>query len=330
MGREAIKTSPSHSMAMISLPPQDGNRPDGRLVHTYSIVARDPESGDLGVAVQSHWFSVGTVVAWARSGVGAVATQAMANPSFGPQGLTLMGEGKNACEAVQEVLDADIGREFRQLAMIDSNGDCEAYTGAKCVAAAGHIVGDGFIVQANMMRSDRVWKAMAEAFTSSRGPLAERMLMALEAAEASGGDIRGSQSACLLVVRGRTTGDAWKDKLVDLRVDDAPDPIWELRRLLKVHRAYERMNQGDEALENGNMKLAMEHYSTAEAMFPENEEMAYWHAVTLANIGEVKASLPIFQQVFKVNADWKEMTPRLVPAGLLRVSPADLKKILGQ
>lgn len=315
---------------MTYLPPMDGNGPDGRMVHTYSIVARDPDTGDMGVAVQSHWFSVGTVVAWAQSGVGAVATQALANPAFGPQGLQLMGEGMNAGQAVRELLKADNGREFRQLAMVDSNGVCDVHTGAKCVAAAGHSVGEGFTVQANMMRSDRVWPAMAHAFRSSRGPLAERMLMALEAAEATGGDIRGSQSACLLVVRGTSTGQPWKDRLVDLRVDDAPQPIWELRRLLKVHRAYERMNQGDEALEGGDMALAMEHYSMAEAMFPENEEMAYWHAVTLSNVGEMKAALPIFAQVFRANPDWKEMTPRLVPAGLLKVSPTELKRILGQ
>jgi len=315
---------------MSSSPLFDGKKVDGRLVHTYSIVARDPETGEMGVAVQSHWFSVGTVVAWARSGVGAVATQAMANPSFGPQGLALMEEGKSAWQAVQEVIDADIGREFRQLAMVDAAGGCDAYTGSKCVAAAGHIVGEGFTVQANMMRSDRICPAMAHAFRSSRGPLAEKMLMALEAAEAAGGDIRGSQSACLLVVRGTSTQDASKDKLVDLRVDDSPDPIWELRRLLKIHRAYERMNLGDEELEKGNMALAMEHYSMAESMFPENEEMAYWHAVTLANLGELKTALPIFAKVFLANPDWREMTPRLAPAGLLRVSPDDLRSILEQ
>jgi len=200
-----------------------------KLAHTYSIVARDPQSGEMGVAVQSHWFSVGSIVPWAEAGVGAIATQSFVNVSFGPRGLQLLREGKTAAEVVKELIAADEGRDVRQLAIVDSKGNVAAHTGAKCVPEAGHHIGDNYSVQANLMLNDRVWPAMAEAFEASSGPLAERMIVALEAAQEAGGDIRGKQSAALVVVKARSTGKIWEDRVIDLRVEDHSEPVQELK-----------------------------------------------------------------------------------------------------
>lgn len=301
---------------------------DSPFTYTYSIVAYDPVTGDMGVAVQSHWFSVGTVVSWGEAGVGVVATQSFANVSFGPRALELLKQGKTPQEVIDELISTDEGRDFRQLAVLDAKGNAASFTGKKCIQPAGNIVGEGFSVQANLMANDKVWPAMAEAFKNSTGPLAERMLIALEAAENAGGDIRGRQSAALLVVRGKSTGKVWEDRLVDLRVDDNPEPLVELRRLLKVHRAYEHMNNGDLAVEKNDMETAMKEYSTAMEMFPENLEMKYWTAITLANNGKFDEALPMLKDVFSQNKNWKELTPRLIPNGLLNVNEAQLRKIL--
>ncbi|NWF89573.1 MAG: DUF1028 domain-containing protein [Ignavibacteriaceae bacterium] len=301
---------------------------DSPFAHTYSIVAYDPETGDMGVAVQSHWFSVGTIVSWGEAGVGVVATQSFVNPSFGPRGLEMLKQGKTPQQIVDELIASDEGREFRQLAVLDAKGNASSFTGKKCIQPAGNIVGDGFSVQANLMANDKVWPAMAEAFKNSKGPLAERMLTALEAAENAGGDIRGKQSAALLVVRGKSTGKIWDDRLVDLRVDDNPEPLVELRRLLKVHRAYEHMNNGDLAVEKNDMEKAMLEYSAAMQMFPENLEMKYWTAITLANNGKFNEALPMLKDIFAKDKNWKELTSRLIPSGLLNVTKDDLEKIM--
>ncbi|MEW5842545.1 MAG: DUF1028 domain-containing protein [Bacteroidota bacterium] len=301
---------------------------DSPFAHTYSIVAFDPQTGEMGVAVQSHWFSVGTSVTWGEAGVGVIATQSFVNASFGPRGLELLKKGMSPQEVVDELIESDDGRDFRQLAVLDSKGRAASYTGSKCIQPAGNIVGDGFSVQANLMSTDKVWPAMAEAFKNSKGPLAERMLTALEAAQKAGGDIRGKQSAAMLVFRGKSTGKAWEDKLVDLRVDDNPNPLIELKRLLKVHRAYEHMNNGDLQTEKNNMAKAMEEYSVAMKMFPDNLEMKYWTAVTLANNGRLKEALPMFKEVFAKDKNWKTLTPRLIPNGLLKVNDKQLKEIM--
>ena len=298
------------------------------FAHTFSIVARDPGTGEMGVAVQSHWFSVGTEVTWAEAGVGAIATQSFVNVSFGPRGLEMLKKGITAQEVVDSLLASDEGREFRQVAVIDSKGNAASFTGKKCIQPAGNIVGDNFSAQANLMINDKVWPAMAEAFKNAKGPLAERMMAALEAGRKAGGDIRGKQSAAMLVVRGESTGKIWQDRLIDLRVEDSPEPIKELKRLLKMHRAYEHMNAGDLAVEKNDMQLALKEYSTAEEMFPDNAEMKYWHAVTLANNGKVDESLPMFRKVFKMDGNWRTLTPRLVPPGLLTVDEKDLKRII--
>ena len=298
------------------------------LVATYSIVARDPETGEMGVAVQSHWFSVGSIVSWGEAGVGVVATQSFVNPAFGPDGLELLKSGMTAEQVVDKLIAEDEGRDVRQLAILDVNGNVKSYTGKNCIPGAGNIIGENYSVQANLMLNDKVPGAMSKAFEESTGPLAERMMAALFAAEKVGGDIRGKQSAAILIVKGKSSGKVWEDRLMDLRVEDDPYPLEKLERLIKIHRAYGHMNAGDLAVEHGDMELAMKEYSAAEKMFPDNEEMKYWHAVTLATNGDVEGSLPLFKDVFKKNENWKILTPRLVPVGLLKISNEDLKKIL--
>lgn len=305
-----------------------GNEP---LAHTYSIVAIDPETGEMGAAVQSNWFSVGTLVIWGEAGVGVVATQSFVNPAYGPEGLQLMGMGFSPEQAIQMLTGKDEGRAFRQVGMLNAKGQAASFTGEKCIEAAGHYVGQGYAAQANLMDNDKVWPAMAEAFEASKGqPLAERMLAALDAAQASGGDIRGKQSAAMIVVGARQAPQPWQGRLVDLRVDDHPEPLNELRRLLRVHRAYEHMNRGDLAVEAGDVEKARMEYSAAEAMFPDNLEMKYWHAIALANSGKLNEALPLFAEIFRKGANWRELTPRLMKNGLLTVDEKTLQLILAQ
>ncbi len=300
------------------------------LAHTFSIVARDPKTGDMGVAVQSNWFSVGSIVSWAEAGVGAIATQSFVNVSFGPCGLALLKEGKTAPEALKILLESDEGRDVRQVAIVDAHGNVAAHTGAKCIPAAGHIAGDNYSVQANLMLNESVWPAMDKAFRETSGPLAERMVAALEAAQKAGGDIRGQQSAAIVVVRGKSTGKIWEDRLIDLRVEDHPHAVQEIKRVLRVHRAYEYMNQGDMALEHNDIEGALKLYSTAESMFPDNLEMQFWHAVCLANANRVDEALPMFRSIFRKNSNWKTLVTRLPGVGLLTVPPQDLRRIKQQ
>lgn len=295
-----------------------------RPTHTYSIVARDPMTGQLGVAVQSHWFSVGSIVSWAEAGVGAVATQSFVDPSYGKLGLELMRAGKSAPETLRSLLAGDENRDVRQVAMIDAEGRVAAHTGAKNIQAAGHLVGRNYSVQANLMLNERVWPAMAKAFEATKGDLADRMMAALEAAERAGGDIRGRQSAALVVVTGKPTGKAWTDRIFDLRVDDSPEPLKELRRLLTLQRAYNHMNAGDLALEHKDNAKALREYGAAQKLVPGNVEMTYWHAVALVNMGRVSDALPLFKRVFQMDKNWAVLTPRLVKSGLL----PDDKKII--
>lgn len=300
-----------------------------KRAHTFSIVARDPATGEMGVAVQSHWFGVGRLVAWARAGVGAVATQAMVEVAYGPRGLALMAQGKSAPETLAELLAADGGRELRQVAMVDAQGRVAAHTGARCIAEAGHIVGDAFSVQANMMLNDRVWPAMHQAYLQAKGDLAERLVCALEAAQDAGGDVRGQQSAAILVVPAQATDRPWDDVVVELRVEDHPAPIAELRRLLTVHRAYSRMNRGDELLGKGQVEEAMSEYRAAAELVPDIAELPFWHAVTLADMGRVDEALPIFRDVFAREPNLALLVQRLPASGLLRDDPQMMTQILG-
>jgi uncharacterized Ntn-hydrolase superfamily protein len=289
------------------------------LVHTFSIVARDPATGDLGVAVQSHWFSVGSVVTWAEAGVGAVATQSFAEPAYGMHGLELMRAGRAAPDVLDELVMKDAMRNGRQVAMIDAQGRVSAFTGTSAIQAAGHRVGRDYSVQANLMANEKVWPAMATAFEAAKGDLAERMLAALEAGQAAGGDIRGRQSAAIVVVRGKGTGRPWAgaDRLFDLRVEDHPQPIRELRRLVQLQRAYTHANRGDELMTQQKVAEAMTEYAEASRLAPAVVELPFWQAVTLASIGRIAEAEPIFKMVFAKEPVWAELVARLPAAGLL-------------
>lgn len=302
----------------------------GPLVHTYSIVARDTLAGEMGVAVQSHWFSVGPVVPWAEAGVGAVATQSLTDISYGPLGLDLMRAGKSAKQALRALLAADEHPEFRQVAMMDAAGVIAAHTGESCIAEAGHIVGTDYSVQANLMLNDDVWPAMAEAFERTEGELAERMLAALEAAQEAGGDIRGQQSAAILIVRMEPTGRVWQDRLIDLRVEDHPHPVEELRRLLNLQRAYDHETKGDDYLAQDDLDAALREYTAAAALAPDNIELVFWQAISLINVGRESEALPLFKKVFEADKNWAILTPRLIDSGLLKVDEETLRRILEQ
>jgi uncharacterized Ntn-hydrolase superfamily protein len=298
------------------------------FAHTYSIVARDAKTGEMAVGVQSHWFSVGPLVAWGKSGVGVVATQSFVNPAFGPEGLRLLDQDYTPEEAVESLVNNDDGRDFRQLAILGKSGDNAAYTGAKCVAEAEHVNGNNFSVQANMMLNNEVVPAMAQAFTENVNlPLAERVVAVLKAAQDAGGDIRGKQSAALIVVGPDKVEESWKDKKIDLRVDDHENPIKELDRLLKTARAYEFMNRGDVAMEEGNVEKALEEYGTAESMFPDNLEMRFWKAVALANSDRLEEAKQIFDRIFDEDENWRTMLKRLPKAGLIGVTEEELEML---
>ena len=300
------------------------------FAHTFSIVARDPQTGDMAVGVQSHWFSVGTSVSWAEAGVGAIATQSFVNKSFGLRGLNLLKSGKSAQETLDILLSDDAGKEVRQVGIVDKNGNVAVHTGKNCVDYAGHIKGTQFSVQSNMMLTNKVPNAMAKAFEANAHlPLAERVLKAMEAAQAVGGDIRGKQSAALLVVNATDTGKPWDDNhKVDLRVDDHQMPLVELARLLKVQRAYEHMNEGDLAVEKNDMKKAMEEYGAAMKMFPKNLEMQYWTAIALANSHQTAKASAMLKKIYAKDINWLEMTKRLPKVGLLTVSANEYQQLL--
>ncbi len=303
-------------------------RHPSRPVHTYSIVARDPETGQLGVAVQSHWFSVGPIVPWAEAGVGAVATQSIVEVSYGPLGLELMRAGKSAPDALKSLLASDPQGEYRQVAMIDAQGRVAAHTGRLCIAEAGHKIGHQYSVQANLMLKNTVWEAMARAFETTRGDLADRLLAALEAAENEGGDIRGRQSAALIVVSGKPTGRPWEDRLFDLRVEDHPAPVAELKRLVRLKRAYDHMNKGDEYFSKQEIEGALREYAAAEALVPDNVEMVFWHAVAMVNARREDEALPLFKRVFAADRNWATLVPRLPSSKLLPDDPQVIRKIL--
>ncbi len=287
--------------------PMIANRP----INTFSIVAFDAASGEMGVAVQSHWFSVGSVVTWAEAGAGVVATQSFADPAYGPRGLALMKSGIKAEAALKALLSADKSEAVRQVAFIDAEGTIAAHTGTKCIESAGHHAGEHYSVQANMMENDKVVPAMWKAFEAAKGDLAERMMLALEAAQEAGGDVRGRQSAAMLIVKIKGTGRPWADRVLELRVEDHEYPLKELRRLLTINRGYEQMNLGDAALEKQDMATALKHYSAAAAFVPGNIEILYWQAVMLATNNHLDKALPIFREVFSKDKRWMELTKRL-------------------
>lgn len=301
-----------------------------RPCHTYSIVARDSATGELGVAVQSHWFSVGSLVTWAEAGVGAVATQATVDAGYGTKGLALMRNGLSAPEALKQLLAEDKLADVRQVAMVDAQGRAAAHTGKLCIQEAGHTVGNGFTTEANLMLKSTVWDAMNRAFKKATGSLTERLLVALEAAEAEGGDIRGRQSAAILVVSGTHTGKPWAgaDIRVSLRVEDSAEPLKELRRLVRLQQAYSFADKGDEYFAKNEIEKANEAYRTAETLAGGNVELAFWRAVTLASSGKVDEAMPVFRTVFAADIRWATLLPRLPKSNLFPNDEALIKKIL--
>jgi uncharacterized Ntn-hydrolase superfamily protein len=299
-----------------------------RPTSTYSIVAIDKKEGLMGVAVQSHWFSVGSVVPWAEAGVGVVATQSIAEISYGVLGLLLMKNGKTPEQALKALMTVDSSPEVRQVAMLSADGNIATHTGKNCIPEAGHTVGENFSVQANLMKSKEVWPAMASAFSEANGNLVERMLAALEAAEYAGGDIRGRQSAAIVVVKTKASNEPWKDKVVDLRVEDHPDPIGELKRLVRIHKAYEHANKGDELMAAGRLSEAMKEYELASKEAPEIEELKFWQATTMLNHGMVKEAKEILIDIFSMNKDWKQVLRVLPKVGFLSIDEQTLNSIL--
>ena len=305
-------------------------QPPMRPVHTYSIVARDPATGDLGVAVQSHWFNVGAMVPWAEAGVGAVATQSFVDPSYGRLGLDLMRAGKSAPEALKALLAADPERETRQVAMVDAKGRVAVHTGALCIAEAGSEAGDGFSCQANMMGRPTVWPAMAKAYRDAKGDLADRLLAALRAAEGEGGDFRGRQAAAILVVPAKSDGKPWAERRFDLRVEDHPNPVVELGRLAKLQRAYLLMNDGDGFAATNKWKEAKDAYEAAAALAPHIVELPFWKAVGLTMAGRLEEALPVFKDVFRKEPVWRGAVRRLAKVKMLPQDEAILRRIEAQ
>lgn len=292
----------------------------GIPVTTYSIVARDPATGDMGVAVQSHYFSVGPTVIWAEPGVGAIATQSLVEVSYGPLGLGLMRNGKTSQEALQALLAVDKGRDGRQVAMIDTKGTVAVHTGPKSIAAAGHKAGDNYSCQANLMAKDTVWPAMAKAYENTKGTLAERMVAALEAAEAEGGDIRGKQSVAIVVVSGKKTNDFWKDWILDLRVEDNPEPLKELRRLMAIRSSLQHTSEADASLEKKDFTTAEKEWKEVMRLAPDYTELWFWHALSLYKAGKEKEALDLLAKVYAREPVWLEVIDRLPAAEII---PAD-------
>jgi len=302
-----------------------------QFAHTYSIIARDEKTGEMGVAVQSHWFSVGPLVAWGKSGVGVVATQSFVNPSYGPNGLSLMESGSKAETALKALIARDDGEAFRQVAFLDVYGNTAVHTGSRCIESASHFNTENLSVQANMMLNDEVVPAMKAAFYKFKDlPLAERMLEVLKAAQSSGGDIRGKQSAALLVVKPEKVEFEWEDKSVDLRVDDSDSPLLELERLLNVHRGYEWMNKGDLAIEANDKSLALRSYAMAEELLEGNIEVSYWKAISLWNMDMKDEAVYTLKGIFKKEPNWKKLTYRLIDSELIQATKKDLDKYFNE
>ncbi len=282
-----------------------------RPAGTFSIVARDPATGELGVGVQSHWFSVGSDVSWAEAAVGAVATQSFIEAAYGPRGLALMDSGKDPRAALDELLAADPNREVRQVAFIDSQGRTAVHTGKLCIPFAGHRSGENYSVQGNMLDSADVWVAMASEFEQTDGDLATRILAALKAGQQAGGDVRGKQSAALLVVKPVSDDNPWLNRVVDLRVEDHRQPIIELERLHNLRKAYDLANQGDGFLADRDFENAFEAYNSAVEIVPQNDELIFWRGAMLAQSGREAEALVDIRRAIELNPRWLKLLERI-------------------
>jgi uncharacterized Ntn-hydrolase superfamily protein len=300
---------------------------------TYSIVARDPETGRFGVAVQSHFLSVGPVVPWLEAGVGAIATQASVNISFGPIGLEMLRAGQTAEGVVASLTGGDERSAIRQVGVVDAEGRAAAHTGAECIPACGHRVGDGYTVQGNLLERETCWPAMADAYEAAltRGdPFVERLLLALEAAELEGGDVRGRQSAAIMVVDGEVRptqwhGHLWGGRWMDLRIEDHPDPVPELRRIVTLHLAYDLSDDDGEAARAG--RSSPERFAQARQLAPEAYELVFWRGVELAAGGDVEAGRQELQTAFTADARWRTTLQHLADVGHQGITP-ELAEVL--
>ena len=290
---------------------------------TFSIAARDPETGELGVAVQSRRFNVGAVVPWAEAGVGAVATQALAEPGFGPRALALLRDGCDAKRALDQVIASDPVASHRQLAVVDAQGGVAVHTGSTCIPFAGHRAGDGFSVQGNLLANARVWDAMAEAYGRARGAFAARLVTTLAAGQRAGGDARGRESAALLVVRDVSQGEPWRNRVVDLRVERHRKPIDELAELLRLHRAFEAFSDATRAAAEGRADEARALAEEALRYSRGHDEIGFWVGSFRARIGDTEGAVAALRSALRRNPRWRRLIARLpdafaLPAALIR------------
>lgn len=271
---------------------------------TYSILARDPVTGDIGVAMQTYWFDVASHAMWATAGVGAVATQATANPSYGHNGLELMRDGMDPEEALAHLQHQDAGRDHRQVAFISADGRIAAHTGVECMAHAGWAAAEGVVAQGNMLRSDGTWTAMLEAYEAAEGSLARRLLAGLRGAQAQGGEARGMMFASIRVVRGTRPQEMWTGTVLDLRVEHSTDPLTEMARLLNLQEAYVRLEYGFEVMSDGDLASALENLQSARELAPEDGNITYALSLCLALRGETAAAVREMQQLVTREPGW--------------------------
>lgn len=295
---------------------------------TYSIVARDESAGELGIAVQSRYFGAGRIVPWIESGVGVIASQAFSNPVYGYEGLRLLREGTTPESVLEKLLGDDPGAATRQVAILDSNGLIAAHTGSGCVAAAGHAIGASCCAQANMMKRDTVWGSMVHTFENTEGDLSNRLLKALEAAENEGGDLRGRQAAALIVVKGALSSQRESDRVVDVRVDDHPDPVSEIRRLLSYARAHARAERGVQKILANDPSGALADLDACCLDYPNEPEFLFRRAVIMLALGRVEEAREVLRQVQDINSGWIELLLRFADSGVIPVSRGMLEPLV--
>jgi len=299
----------------------------GQLASTFSIVAFDPMTKDLGVAVQSRYFSVGSVVPWAEAGVGAIATQSFVNVSYGPRGLQFLKEGLNVDEVIGRITRDDEGKDFRQLGIVDSKGNASAFTGSRCLEWAGSRVGKNYAAQGNILAGEDVMKGMVEKFESTKGELADKLVAALEGGQEGGGDARGRQSAALLVVRKNVGRAGYGDRYIDLRVEDHPEPIVELRRLLVMHRVYRLIDDGEEKMATGDLDSGLSLIREAVSLGPTIDDAHVDLGIIYLKLGRKDEALKSFRQALKLNPRMKTMIKQLPGAGLMERDPEVFREL---
>jgi uncharacterized Ntn-hydrolase superfamily protein len=297
------------------------------LVSTFSIVAFDPSTRELGVAVQSRYFSVGSVVPWAEAGVGAIATQSFVNVSYGPKGLELLKQGMPVDDVIDRLTKDDVGKDSRQLGVIDAKGNAAAFTGKKCLEWAGSKVGKNYSVQGNILASEDVVNRMAESFEFAKGDLGSRLVAALEGGENAGGDARGRQSAALLVVRENRGRASYGDRYIDLRVEDHSNPIGELERLLDMHRVYSLIDESEEELTKNNFETALSTLKKAAALNPNVDDIHVDLGIINMKMGRKEEAIRAFEEALRLNPKLKSLIKQLPKAGWMDADEEVFKKL---